>query len=93
MLQGAATNAWWDGPYFHPRTWEANEVSMELISKLRKSNHGFNPKDSPVCNSEDAMDSARLVFGSEAAASDHQAGQQSKFNKVGHFCIPYVIQA
>ncbi|KAK9815401.1 hypothetical protein WJX72_003085 [[Myrmecia] bisecta] len=32
---GGVTNAWWDGPYFHPRTWEPQDVSLALVNKLR----------------------------------------------------------
>lgn len=62
VLQGSVTNAWWDGPYFHPRTWTAKDISQDLMMKLRKSNHGFEANADINCNDEDAMQSLRLIF-------------------------------
>ena len=48
FAQGSSTNAWWDGPYFHPRTWAEADVNLELIEKLRKTDHGFVPREGEV---------------------------------------------
>ena len=61
-LQGSVTNAWWDGPYFHPRTWEAKDISQTLINQLRKSNHGFEATEGITCDYEDALQSLKAVF-------------------------------
>ena len=61
------TNAWWDGPYFHPRTWAAQDISLELISKLRKTNNGFTPQGELNCPSAQALRSARAMFPEDEA--------------------------
>ena len=68
LLQGSVTNAWWDGPYFHPRTWQAKDISATLISQLRKSNHGFEATEGIVCNYEQALESLLTVFPSLRAS-------------------------
>ena len=34
-LQGTLVNAWWEGNFAHPKTWQPAEVSGQLLPKLR----------------------------------------------------------
>ena len=77
VLQGSVTNAWWDGPYFHPRTWQAKDISATLINQLRKSNHGFEATEGIVCNYEEALQSLLTVFPSLQAPNGRRSSRRA----------------
>ena len=84
--QGSVTNAWWDGPYFHPRTWQAKDISATLIDQLRKSNHGFEATEGIVCNYMEALQSLLTVFPS-LQAPEGKIGRRRALQQVHH--LPY----
>ncbi len=81
-VQGAVTNAWWDGPYYHPRTWEVADISADLLSNLRKTNNGFAPNDGVKCTSQEALQSVRAML-PPSKALDRPKGRRRMLMRVG----------
>ncbi len=50
---------WWDGPYFHPKEFSADDVSAGLVDDLRVAKP--DNKD-PKCNAPAALSSAKKLF-------------------------------
>lgn len=75
------TNAWWDGPYFHPRTWQAQDISATLIDQLRNSNHGFEATEGVTCNSKSALESLSSIFPAEVGAQARNSRSLQQVSK------------
>ena len=82
-MQGSVTNAWWDGPYFHPRTWQAKDISATLIDQLRKSNHGFEEREGIICDYAEALRSLLTVFPS-LQPPESKVQRRRALKQVGH---------
>ncbi|KAK9848925.1 hypothetical protein WJX84_001940 [Apatococcus fuscideae] len=53
--KGSVTSAWWDGPYFHPKTWQAEEMDAHLVTMLRGADNGQCPSSEAVRTADIAM--------------------------------------
>ncbi|KAK9864497.1 hypothetical protein WJX84_010563 [Apatococcus fuscideae] len=53
--KGSVTSAWWDGPYFHPKTWQSEEMDPHLVTMLRGADNGQCPSSEAVRTADMAL--------------------------------------
>ena len=58
LVQGSATSVWWDGPYFHPKEFTTEEISMQLIDQLRN----YDPNNEWSCDAPGALQSSAILL-------------------------------
>ena len=56
------TATWWEGPYFHPKDFAAEEVSTKLIGQLRLALQEEGSKAGPMCSAAAALRSGAVMF-------------------------------
>ena len=49
---------WWDGPYFHPKQFTTEEISMQLIDQLR----GYDSNAEWSCNAPGALQASAILL-------------------------------
>lgn len=54
------TAVWWDGPYFHPKEFQGEEITDDLIDSMRVAKKAEN--NALKCNAAAALESARKLL-------------------------------